>query len=31
MSDIAQALSDTGTITWRNVTRLRRQPDSIVW
>jgi ABC transporter DrrB family efflux protein len=29
MSDLAQSLSDTGTITWRNVTRLRRQPDSI--
>jgi ABC transporter DrrB family efflux protein len=29
MSDLGQALSDTGTITWRNVTRLRRQPDSI--
>ena len=29
MSDIAQSLSDTGTITWRNITRLRRQPDSI--
>jgi ABC-2 type transport system permease protein len=31
MSDVGQALSDTGTITWRNVTRLRRQPDSIVF
>ena len=29
MSDLGQALSDTGTITWRNLTRLRRQPDSI--
>jgi ABC-2 type transport system permease protein len=29
MSDLAQSLSDTGTITWRNITRLRRQPDSI--
>ena len=29
MSDLGQALTDTGTITWRNVTRLRRQPDSI--
>ena len=31
MSEFAQALSDTGTITWRNVTRLSRQPDSIVF
>jgi ABC transporter DrrB family efflux protein len=31
MSDLAQSLSDTATITWRNVTRLRRQPDSIVF
>ena len=31
MSDLAQAMSDTGTITWRNLTRLRRQPDSIVF
>ena len=31
MSDLAQSLSDTGTITWRNLTRLRRQPDSIVF
>jgi ABC transporter DrrB family efflux protein len=29
MSDLGQALSDTRTITWRNLTRLRRQPDSI--
>jgi ABC transporter DrrB family efflux protein len=29
MSDLGQAVSDTGTITWRNLTRLRRQPDSI--
>ncbi len=31
MSDLGQTLSDTRTITWRNVTRLRRQPDSIVF
>jgi ABC transporter DrrB family efflux protein len=31
MSDLGQALSDTRTVTWRNVTRLRRQPDSIVF
>jgi len=31
MSDLAQSLSDTGTITRRNLTRLRRQPDSIVF
>lgn len=29
MSEFGQAVSDTGTITWRNLTRLRRQPDSI--
>ena len=29
MSDLGQTLSDTRTITWRNLTRLRRQPDSI--
>lgn len=29
MSDLGQAITDTGTITWRNITRLRRQPDSI--
>ncbi len=29
MSDLGQVLSDTATITWRNATRLRRQPDSI--
>ncbi len=29
MSDLAQALTDTRTITWRNLTRLSRQPDSI--
>ena len=31
MSALGQTLSDTRTITWRNVTRLRRQPDSIVF
>jgi ABC-2 type transport system permease protein len=31
MSDLAQSLSDTGTMTRRNLTRLRRQPDSIVF
>jgi ABC transporter DrrB family efflux protein len=31
MSDLAQAVTDTRTITWRNLTRLRRQPDSIVF
>lgn len=29
MSPMNQTLADTATITWRNVTRLRRQPDSI--
>lgn len=31
MTDVAQSLSDTRTITRRNLTRLRRQPDSIVF
>ncbi len=31
MTDVARSLSDTGTITVRNLTRLRRQPDSIVF
>ena len=31
MSDFAQSVSDTRTITRRNLTRLRRQPDSIVF
>jgi ABC transporter DrrB family efflux protein len=31
MSDLTQSLADTATITWRNITRLRRQPDSIVF
>ncbi|MGB7983166.1 MAG: ABC transporter permease [Candidatus Nanopelagicales bacterium] len=31
MSDLAQSMSDTATITGRNLTRLRRQPDSIVF
>ena len=31
MSDLAQSMSDTRTITRRNLTRLRRQPDSIVF
>lgn len=28
---VSQPLSDMATITWRNLTRLRRQPDSIVF
>ncbi len=31
MSELTNALADTGTITWRNLTRLSRQPDSIVF